>query len=300
MNSKKENAQRTEELLRLLAKEQGHSVSSDLHIHTSVSDGSDSFKDVVIQALERNLTHIAFTNHDTTVGLDYAISLAASFGVAAIGGVEISAWDFNRSRKVHILGYGLQSNSPAIRSLCSPLLEQRRKNTSWQMNHLIKAGYAISAEKIQEVSALSTSFYKQHLMAVITDEPFQSEIYQSLYQHLFKGSGLCVRDMLYVDACDAVRAIVSDGGVAVLAHPGQHASYEMVPDLVSCGLKGIERFHPDHNRTDWECCDQLEQQYDLFHTGGSDYHGAYGAVPHLGLCEAPISAFCSKTSVTYA
>lgn len=225
-------SQQTEKLLRSLTKDKESTPHFDLHIHTTISDGSDSFKDVVIQAREKNIETIAFTNHDTTVGLDYAVDLARSFGIIALGGVEISAWDNQRGRKVHILGYGLRSCSPAIRALCSPLLERRKKNTIWQMKQLLKAGYKIDESRLQEASAFSTSFYKQQLMAALLDEPFQSEAYRMLYKTLFKEDGLCARDINYVDAQEAIKAIVEDGGVAVLAHPGQLDSYDMVPELV--------------------------------------------------------------------
>ena len=85
-----------------------------------------------------------------------------------------------------------------------------------------------------------------------------------------------------MDARDAVAAIVEDGGRAVLAHPGQLNSYGIVPELVTCGLSGIERDHPDHGPSDRRRCDDIADRYRLMRTSGSDYHGAFGSVPHLG------------------
>ena len=122
-------------------------------------------------------------------------------------------------------------------------------------------------------------------MDALTDEPFTSADYRTLYRSLFKNGGICDRDIEYVDARDAVRAIVEDGGVAVLAHPGQLDSYDLLPDLVDCGLGGIERFHPDHTAADHARCADLAERYNLLCTGGSDYHGRFGAVKSVG---API------------
>ncbi len=40
-------------------------------------------------------------------------------------GIEISAWNPVSERKVHILGFGLKENSPAIAALCGPTLRAR-------------------------------------------------------------------------------------------------------------------------------------------------------------------------------
>lgn len=254
----------------------------DLHVHTTVSDGSDTFEQVLIQARERGVVRVAFTNHDTTAGLSEAVVLGERLGVQVVGGIEVSAYDFGRGRKVHVLGLGLEEDAPALAALCGPVLERRNANSLWQLDRLVEAGYAIDAERALALATASTCLYKQHLMAALTDEPYPSAAYRSLYRSLFKNGGICDRDIAYVDARDAVAAIVEDGGLAVLAHPGQLDSYDFVPELAACGLGGIERFHPDHGSADHARCTQLAGEYGLVCTGGSDYHGRFGSVPHVG------------------
>ena len=136
--------------------------------------------------------------------------------------------------------------------------------------------------KALALGCASTALYKQHIMAALTDEPYVSAAYRALYRSLFKNGGICDRDIAYVDARDAVTAIVEDGGLAVLAHPGQLDSYDMVPALAECGLGGIERFHPDHTPIDHARCANVAERYGLICTGGSDYHGRFGGIPYLG------------------
>ena len=57
---------------------------------------------------------------------------------------------------------------------------------------------------------------------------------------------------------------------------------QLVPELVGCGLRGIEMNHPDHTSSDRVRCEGLADRFNLVLTGGSDYHGASGAVPHIG------------------
>ncbi len=257
-------------------------VVEDLHVHTTLSDGSDTFEEVLAQAQKRGIRRIALTNHDTTRGIDEARAAGARLGVEVIGGIEVSAYDFTRKRKVHVLGYGLREHAPALSALCGPVLDRRRQNSLWQIDRLLEAGFEMDVERALALGQASTCLYKQHLMAALTDAPHASVEYRNLYRSLFKGGGICDRDITYVDARDAVRAIGEDGGWAVLAHPGQLDSYDAVPELVAYGLAGIEVHHPDHGPCDHERCRDLAERYGLVCTQGSDYHGLFGDIPHLG------------------
>lgn len=256
--------------------------AADLHVHSTISDGSYTFGEVLSQARERGLTCVAFTNHDTTRGLAEAQAAGERMGVQVVGGVEVSAYDFARKRKVHVLGLGLSEGSRAVEQLCSPVIERRDALSRWQLDRLVEAGFDVDVDYALSLAAASTCLYKQHIMAALTQAPFTSFAYQDLYHQLFKGDGICARDIVYVDARDAVRAIVEGGGLAVLAHPGQLDSYEMVPELVECGLGGIERMHPDHTSEDVRRCDELAARFGLLATGGSDYHGRFGKISCVG------------------
>ncbi|WP_353626267.1 hypothetical protein [Bacillus sp. JCM 19041] len=95
------------------------------------------------------------------------------------------------------------------------------------------------------------------------------------------------RDIEYADVYDAIRAIKKDGGLAVIAHPGQLDSYNLIPELIDAGLDGLERNHPDHDRYDHKKIEQLAREYGLLLTGGSDYHGSFGAPVQIGSLQFP-------------
>lgn len=61
---------RQEPLWDLLGVQPGREFRADLHAHTTLSDGSDSFLELMGKARVQGVTHLAVTNHDTTVGLD--------------------------------------------------------------------------------------------------------------------------------------------------------------------------------------------------------------------------------------
>ena len=50
----------------------------DLHIHTTVSDGTDTPRRVVEFAHELGLAAVAVTDHDTAAGVDEALAAGAA------------------------------------------------------------------------------------------------------------------------------------------------------------------------------------------------------------------------------
>jgi predicted metal-dependent phosphoesterase TrpH len=98
-------------------------------------------------------------------------------------------------------------------------------------------------------------------------------IYSDLYRELFKGEGPAAGDITYVDVFQALEAIQADGGKAVLAHPGQQNTWDLVPALAEKGLWGIELHHEDHGPAERKRVAQLAGEYGLSMTGGSDDHG---------------------------
>lgn len=254
----------------------------DLHCHTNISDGSFSFDEVLELALKENVTHLAITNHDTTKGLEDMRLAGKRKGLDIIPGIEISAYDFKRNRKIHILGYYIEPDNPSIENLCRPLRESRHQASYQMVQKLIEAGYRISWEQIEEYAKGGTGVYKQHIMHALIANGYADSIYGEEYQTLFsrgkdgEAPGLAFVPTEYVEVSLAIQAIIDAGGVPVLAHPGQYKSFEAVPELVEAGLQGIEVWHPLHDSEEEHKAKQLAEKFDLVMTGGTDFHGFYG------------------------
>lgn len=246
-------------------------------MHSTYSDGADTLEALFQKARGKGLTHISVVDHDTTAHIQPAQKLAERFGISFIPGIEISAYDFKRNRKVHILGYDFKQTKN-LRTLCDPLLQRRHRHSLWQLEQIQQAGFSISAEQVMGLVKEGEIMYKQHIMSALTKSYFTSEEYQLLYRSLFKGDGVAAGDIEYLDAFDAVRAIRADGGYAVVAHPGQLNSFEIAEELVLHGLNGIEVIHPDHDVEQVNRIVKIASKHNLFQTGGSDDHGLYGAV----------------------
>jgi len=257
-------------------------VKADLHVHTAVSDSSYTVEETIQRAKENDVRYLGLVDHDTVAGLKKALLIGEKAGIQIIPGIEISAFDFKRKRKVHILGYNFDLKATNIRKLCDPIIAKRNNHSLWQIKTLIENGFKITLEEVFKKAKNSTCIYKQHIMAVLMDKGYCSEIYCGLYYQLFKNQGICAGDIAYVDAFQAVQAVKLDGGKAVLAHPGQLASYEIMEELIGWGLDGVELYHEDHNFGDHKRILAYSAKHGMILTGGSDFHGIYGGTTEIG------------------
>ena len=255
----------------------------DLHVHSNYSDGADSVENVMNKARAAGVKVLSFVDHDITETYEKALPLAQLYGIDLIPGIEISAYDFKRGRKVHVLGYHYDLAAPNIKKLTEELLKRRHAHSLEQMESIRASGYVVDTSAVRENAEPSKVIYKQHIMKYLTDDDYNSDSYQKLYKTLFKGGGPAAGDIEYIDAVDAIRAIKADGGLVVIAHPGQLDSYEIIEENIECGIDGIELLHPDHSSEDHLKITELADKYQLLLTGGSDYHGSFGAETAIGV-----------------
>ena len=256
----------------------------DLHVHTNISDGSLNAIEVIRLAKSKGITHLAITDHDTTQRLQEAITLGQELEVVIVPGIEISAYDYVRNKKAHILGLLIEPGHRALDLLCTPLVQSRNKASAEMVRKIIAAGYEISLEDVQKHEG-GSGVYKQHIMHALLAKGYCESIYCDLYKKLFgRGStsepqGIAYILLDYIDAQAAIAAIREAGGIAILAHPGQLSNFDAIDEWVELGLEGIEVFHPSHSEEDYQNALRFATKHKLIVTGGSDFHGFYGNKP---------------------
>lgn len=291
----------------------------DLHSHSSYSDGSYSVRELIDQARRAGLDGMAITDHDCLLQLSAVRAVAREERFPVLAGVEVSAFDSKTGRKVHVLGFGLEATSDAsgpLERIVAETLARRAANTLWQAwviervlgrreavvpsacAGVIDTGFSVGTAVA--VARESTAVYKQHVMDALCHLPYSSEAYQVLYRSLFKGEGVACRDISYPEATDVVRAIREQGGHPVLAHPGQMDSWSAIPELVQAGLEGVEVHHPDHTVEHVAMARAAAAAHGLFCTGGSDFHGSYGAPEALGCCSITVEEAGDRVAALFA
>jgi len=101
----------------------------------------------------------------------------------------------------------------------------------------------------------------------------------------------------YPSTVEMIQAIHADHGLAVLAHPGLGVPNEMLTDLASQGLDGVEVFHTAHKPSLVRKYRYLASKLKLKVTGGSDCHGHISGGPRMGkvvLAESDLDSFLKE------
>jgi predicted metal-dependent phosphoesterase TrpH len=253
-------------------------MNVDLHLHSDWSDGSMSIPETVKLAKLLKLEAIAITDHDTMSNLQMALNEGQRQGVRMIPGVEISAFDPETGRKVHLLGYRIQ-DAQLITTRCRPYLEERHQAGLLAVERIRAAGYPIDYEDVLRHVGKGGILYRTHIMHALAERGYTATIYGALYDALFGKNGVAATQSGYMPAKDAVRLIKSAGGFAVLAHPFQYDSMGLLPDLATCGLDGVEYLHHTQNQERQATVQAAADRHGLFLTGGSDWHGLYSDKP---------------------
>ncbi len=248
-------------------------MKADLHIHSTVSDGSDTIAEIIEKAKQKGLDAIAITDHDT---LSHLAQIPAVPGLRVLGGVELSAVHKASGTKTHILGYSIQ-NPALVAALTQPILEARNRNSERQVAALVARGFDINADKLAQADG--KYLYKQHIMDWLVATGQADDMFGDFYKATFKNGGICAFDIDYIDVFKAVRTVKAAGGLAVLAHAGQQQNFWLIPELVAAGLDGLELNHHANSAQDRAILRQLADVHRLFLTGGSDYHGRYEPQP---------------------
>lgn len=255
----------------------------DLHCHTTMSDGSLGIEDVILQAKRMNIDFLSITDHDTLSSFSRAKILGERYGVKMIQGVEMSAWDKERNRKVHIICYA-PKKPDRLEGLCLKSCEIR-KSCSKEMIEKVMQLYPITPESVLKHCTGSKSIYKSHIMRALIECGYALEFYGELDKKLFSvDNGICLVEREYPEVRFVLELIHSARGVAVMAHPALYDSIDLLKELSEeKKLDGVEVYHYSADDNQRKELLDIAQKYDLIVTGGSDFHGLYNAVPsYLG------------------
>ncbi len=248
-------------------------MAGDLHCHTKISDGSLGIEDLISIAKRKGLSTISVTDHDTTAGATRAVILGKRLGIQVLHGVELSTMDHERGRKAHLLCY-LCDSPDRLEGLCRRIGEGRRA-AGMEMVRKVMRYYPITSELVVKCATGSTNIFKQHIMHALLDAGYADSMYGDLYHKLFGKDGCATVPIEYPDTRDVLTAIHEAGGIAVLAHPHVYQSEDLLTELVSLGLDGVEVWHPNHSEEQQQALLDFATQQALLTTGGSDFHGMY-------------------------
>ncbi len=248
----------------------------DLHIHSTYSDGTLKPAELIQKAIDRGLTGIALTDHDTIAGVPEGLLAALTQNFILIPGIELTT-DYGAT-EVHVLGYDFNIHSPGLQQKLELIIKSRNGRAKAMVKKLNKHRIPLAWDKVR---AKTTSKFvgRSHIFRAMEEAGFVNrEHRQATFEHFLGKNGLAYEPHQEIDTFEAIELIKVSGGIPVLAHPGRMDNNRLIPELVEAGLKGLEVYYPAHTPDLVTQYLRMADRYRLFVTGGTDYHGAYSTV----------------------
>lgn len=249
---------------------------ADFHLHTHHSDGTWSPQELVEHAIKIKLTHMAITDHDTTYGINEAVT-AAQGRIEIIPGVEINTIrrePDGTHKDVHILGYFIDQANQKLQQLLARQRQARNDHVEKMVSNLRAAGHPLTMEMLKIKAGLG-SIGKAHITQCMVECGMANDLMEAYEKFVCKESPFYVRRES-VSPQDAIEAINGAGGFASIAHPGKSPEMlEYILKLKDEGLAGVEAFHRMHSVNLVRQYIRFANRNSLIVTGGSDCHGPY-------------------------
>lgn len=250
----------------------------DLHVHSTISDGSYTPAGLARLAKETGVEAFALTDHDSIAGNREAAAEADRLGVGFINGMEMTMG--YRGGKIHVVCLGFDTENAAFQGLYSRLRYIKEQSMADVVEALRRRGLAIDMDMVQKHAVAHLDRYA--IMRTIVDMNIFDGIqyiWDNYLNPAVKETGVAED----IPAEEALPVIRSAGGVTSLAHfhkriglrGRSRAEQEAcLKELMSFGLTGMEQYYPNYTEEDKAFARAMIDKYAMLPTGGTDFHGA--------------------------
>ncbi len=259
------------------------SREADLHVHTDVSDGTFTPEEAVAYANKIGLAAIAIADHDAVNGIDLAIEAASGTGLEIIPSVELTAEV--DGREMHLLGYHVDWHDLSLRKQLAEFQKVRQRRAELMLERLAGLGIYVPLEQVMSFAG-GASVGRLHVARAMAASGAIHNIRDAFRYYIGDGGPAYVAKARLKPA-EAIQLVLEVGGVPVVAHPGLLGRDDLIEDLVSDGLRGIEVYHLSHGADTVRRYENLAREHGLLVTGGSDCHGDAKGRVMMGRVKVP-------------
>ncbi len=247
---------------------------TDLHTHSTASDGTFSPSDVAALAKDAGLASVALTDHDTTDGLDEFMEAGRSLGIETIPGIELAAG--YKNTELHIVGLFIDYKSSALKESMEFIVNERNERNKKMIKALSRIGMEISLQELEE-NAGGNIITRAHYANVMVNRGYVKNKEEAFDRYISSGRpGYVKRETLTPKSC--IEVIRKSGGIPVLAHAtlygyGYLEIHNLVGKLKEYGLGAMETLYSTYTSRQSEELRKICEYYKLVKSGGSDFHG---------------------------
>ncbi|MBP5281085.1 MAG: PHP domain-containing protein [Lachnospiraceae bacterium] len=272
----------------------------DLHVHSVYSDGTLTPSELVDYAMKKGISAFALTDHDTTDGIDEAMTRARELKAAEkadqaftqatpengeqkdahavpeiIPGIELSTDE--GGKEVHIVGLFIDKDNPEFREYLKAFIETRDNRNKKMCDRFQEHGIDVTYEALLERFP-DCVLTRAHFARYLTEHGYVKSNQEAFDRYLGSRCPMYVpREK--ITPVKAVELIKTAGGLPIFAHPilcrmSDSRLEALVMELKEAGLVGIEAIYSTYAPAEERQIRSLAAKYDLLISGGSDFHGA--------------------------
>jgi predicted metal-dependent phosphoesterase TrpH len=247
----------------------------DLHSHTTASDGRLSVAELLDRAIGFDVKVLAITDHDTLDAIPEALELIEqkSLPIELVNGIEISTvW---QNKDIHIVGLGVSLDSPELLALIEAQQARRVERSELIAHRLEKATREGVLEEVKLIAG-DAPITRAHFAKWLVDNGYAKTMQQVFKKYMTRNNTGYVPPN-WCSMQEAVAAIHSAGGMAVLAHPGRYQlTAKWLKRLLAafCEANGdaMEVAQPQQSLQERRNLADYAIQYNLLASQGSDFH----------------------------
>lgn len=277
----------------------------DLHVHTNISDGALTPKEVIDEAANNNVSVLAIADHDIIDAYtDNLFNYAKEKKIEIIPAVEIST----KTKKcgIHVLGYNIDINSEKLKNKLFELRNIRHKYLHDVSKALNDIGYKIDTDELDKIEAVT----KAHIARDVIKHEENKDLLMKDFGHIPE-MGEFIETIMNegckayvkkdtVSPKDAANIIRAAGGKVVLAHPVAYKHEDNLTDedilelVKETKADAIEANYIYINRdgvkiNEVEKWNKFAKENGLLTTIGSDFHSFNKNSPIIGLINEDIN-----------
>lgn len=239
-------------------------VYADLHVHTTISDGTLEPEEVPAVAKEAGLDVVAVTDHDR-LNQTLESPVTRRGDVLLINGIELRVNPGPGRERVDLLGYGVTA-TPALQAEVDRLQADRQDRGARIVRNI---------EETLDVTLdieVRPGLGRPHIArAVVESEATAYQNTDDVFADLIGEDCPCYVARDVTDFETGVSLLSEACAIVSLAHPLRYQDPERALELCA-DLDAVERHYPYSRPVGQAVVDRAIETHDLLATGGSDAH----------------------------
>ncbi len=261
-------------------------LKADLHCHTMFSDGDLTPEELIDYATcpRKSIKVLAITDHDNMRACSRAQMYLSTHNLdlKLIPGIEVTTlWVCGSCPfQIHIVGLGCREDDLKLGVIIEKHAQLRQQQCEMISHKLIESTPVdpqALGNMIRSLQERGTFVTKKHFSDFLQQQGIVKNNDEAFERYLGKGAEAFF-SLPFCSIGEAVDAIHSSGGVAVLAHPFRYTHMHkkvlrhLLEEFSQLGGDALEVGNSNQAIDEKICLRDLALHYDLYGSIGSDFH----------------------------